>query len=266
MHINKNIDEQQSVVSETWNDVWKKQDGISPLTHFRGRLFVDGYATLKKYIPNDIGEMVEIGAGTGRYALKLAQDLPKSRVLITDITEESLRTAERFGRELGLTNIRTQKEDITKLSFPDSSIEAVMMDCVIPHVPDYELAVSEVSRVLKNDGLLVMAHVNPLNIPHTLYRFWVTHFGKGYLYGLERAFTRKQWRTMCEKNNLKIVATDGFSVGYGIYRHKNKSRIFGMIGRIINRISKIIDRYTNQWCSRTFGFETVTVAIKQGRG
>lgn len=49
-----------------------------------------------------------------------------------------------------------RNEDITKLTFPDASFGAVMCFEVLEHVPDYRAGISEISRVLRPGGKLVM--------------------------------------------------------------------------------------------------------------
>ncbi len=47
-------------------------------------------------------------------------------------------------------------QDVTSLSFRDSSMDAVVCQDVLEHVPDYRAALREFSRVLKPGGTLVM--------------------------------------------------------------------------------------------------------------
>jgi hypothetical protein len=49
-----------------------------------------------------------------------------------------------------------RNEDITKLTFPDASFAAVMCFEVLEHVPDYRAGLSEISRVIRPGGKLVM--------------------------------------------------------------------------------------------------------------
>lgn len=49
-----------------------------------------------------------------------------------------------------------RNEDITQLTFDDSSFEAILCFDVLEHVPDYRLAISEFQRVLDFNGHLIL--------------------------------------------------------------------------------------------------------------
>ena len=49
-----------------------------------------------------------------------------------------------------------QKEDITKLSFPDKSFDRVLCIHVLEHIEDDRKAMSEILRVLKSDGCAIL--------------------------------------------------------------------------------------------------------------
>jgi SAM-dependent methyltransferase len=55
------------------------------------------------------------------------------------------------GRYLNIPNVR--QADITKLPFPDASFDLLLCNHVLEHVPDDRLAMREMRRVLKADGL-----------------------------------------------------------------------------------------------------------------
>lgn len=62
---------------------------------------------------------------------------------------------------LSRLNLRLLKSDILNISFKDQSFDLVLCSSVLEHIPDLRRAFSEIKRVLKKDGELV------LSIPHT---------------------------------------------------------------------------------------------------
>jgi SAM-dependent methyltransferase len=132
---------------------------------------------------------------------------------------------------------------------------------VIQHVPDDGRAVGEMARVLRPEGVLIVSVVNFWNF-HTLYKKWLELIGHPYEYKNERAYTKKELRNLLEGKGLEIIVEDGFYPAYGILRLKKRHKIFKLLGRICNRLTKILDRYTNRFFSRNFGFEIVVVGRK----
>jgi hypothetical protein len=86
--------------------------------------------------------------------------------------------------------------------------------------------------------------------------------GKEYEYGYEKSFSKQELKEAMEKEGIRSIATDGFYVGYGIFRLRTHHQIFSFLGRVVNRLSKILDKYTNRFFSRNFGFEIVVVGQK----
>ena len=65
-----------------------------------------------------------------------------------------------------------------------------------------------------------------------------------------------------ETTGLKIIAIDGFYVGYGLFRLKKYHRIFRFLGGAANRLSRILDKFTGRFFSKKFGFEILAVGEK----
>jgi len=250
----------QENINAVWREVWKKENAGKEI--FRNRFFLEAYPVLKKYFQekaNKIGaKILEVGTGTGRYGLKIAQDFPESKVFLTDILEESLGLSRKLAEGLGVNNVEFKKEDARRMSFPDNEFDLVFSDAVIQHLPGDLTAVREMARVLKPGGRMVLSVVNKRNF-HTLYKMLR---GRKYEYGYEKSYTRSELRKILEENGLRVKAEDGFYVGYGLYRLKKYHRVFSFLGKAVNKISKILDKFTNRFFSRNFGFEIVIVGEK----
>lgn len=248
----------QSEIDEVWRNVWIKERGATVKEIFGNRLFIEGYKIFKEYIPPESNSILDVGSGSGRFAIKFARDFPTAKIVAVDILEESLTNIERLKEELGLKNIETKKEDILNLSFSNNSFDIVFSDAVIQLLPKYDKAVQEMVRVLKPGGRLIISVVNFWNF-HTIYKFFK---GSGYEYGYEKSFTKRELRNLLKKNNLRVIAEDGFYPAYGIYRLKRYFKLFGFLGRILNRLTKIVDKPTGRFFSKNFGFEIVVVGQK----
>jgi ubiquinone/menaquinone biosynthesis C-methylase UbiE len=99
------------------------------------------------------GEALEIGAGTGYFALNLLQLGLVGRVTATDISPGMLATLSGSARRLDL-EVRTVRTDAEQLPFDDESFDLVFGHAVLHHIPDPLRAFSEFRRVLRPGGMV----------------------------------------------------------------------------------------------------------------
>ena len=99
---------------------------------------------------------LEIGAGTGYFALNLLQTGVVSEAVCTDISPGMLRALEANALRLGLT-VTTAACDAEDLPFDDASFDVVYGHAVLHHLPDLERAFAEFRRVLRPGGVVLFA-------------------------------------------------------------------------------------------------------------
>ncbi len=251
----------QENINKIWRKKWEMAQGISVREAFSSRLFLEAYPVIKKYIPNKFQNLLDVGAGSGRHGLKFAQDFPESSVTISDILDESLAISRRLAVEAEIKNVEFQKDDILESAFPYDHFDVVFCDATIQHLPNYQKAIQEIRRITKPGGQIVITAVNFWNFS-TLHKWLLRLTGKKFMYGYEKSFSKRELTQAMEKEGIRVVAADGFYVAYGIFRLRSHHRIFGFLGRLINRFTKFFDKYTNRFFSKTFGFEIVLVGQK----
>jgi SAM-dependent methyltransferase len=91
--------------------------------------------------------LVDIGGGTGNYALALRQEAWEP--VVVDRSAEMLARAARKGLE-------TVEADAQRLPFEDETFDAAMMISMLHHVDDRGAALAEARRVLRPRGRLVL--------------------------------------------------------------------------------------------------------------
>lgn len=262
--MNKKIISQKEIRA-VWQGEWEKEINVDPRAFWGHRLFIEAYPVFKKYIPKKDGQIIlDIGSGTGRYGVKFAKDFPNSKVVISDILGESLVIGRKLANYLGVKNVQFQKEDVLKTSFPDNYFDVIFCDVLIQHIPNYKAAMSEMKRVLRPGGRIIVSGVNYWN-PHNFYKFLLRINGKKYEYNYEKSFKKKELRKLFEDFNLEVVGEDGFYFAYGLFRLKKYyNKFFRFVGGACNRIvTKFIDPITNRSISRYFGFEIFIVGEKK---
>jgi SAM-dependent methyltransferase len=104
------------------------------------------------------GERVlDVGCGAGHTALAFAQHA--AEIVAVDLTLAMLTAARRLANERGLTNIRFERGDVEKLPFPDTSFDIVTSRYSAHHYPHPEVALREMTRMLKPDGMILLVDV-----------------------------------------------------------------------------------------------------------
>ncbi|MFI5065382.1 MAG: class I SAM-dependent methyltransferase, partial [Streptosporangiales bacterium] len=100
---------------------------------------------------------LEIGPGTGLQALHVAGQLGDSgRLDIVDIQQPMLDHVMRLAARRELTSIVPSRADARELPFPDATFDGAYLVTVLGEIPDVRAAVSELRRVLKPSGRLVV--------------------------------------------------------------------------------------------------------------
>ena len=100
------------------------------------------------------GRALEIGSGTGFFLLNLMQAGVATTGCLTDISPGMVEVAVRNGRGLGL-EVSGAPADAEALPYGDEEFDLVVGHAVLHHIPDVELALREVLRVLKPGGRFV---------------------------------------------------------------------------------------------------------------
>jgi malonyl-CoA O-methyltransferase len=112
-------------------------------------------------LPDLTGARVaDLGCGTGRYALRLAQ-FGAASVTGIDLAPEMLKVAARKARQ-DERDVRWQQGDLTgALPFPDATFDVAVCALVLSFLPEVRPAFTETARVLRPGGALVVSDHHP---------------------------------------------------------------------------------------------------------
>ena len=170
-----------------------------------------------------VGELVPAGAcvldcaaGTGEFSLAVAKRA--GSVLCTDQSEAMLARARKKVRTRGLSNVTFARRDLTALSDPDGSFDAVIAANVLHLLPQPEVAVRELWRVVAPGGRLILPTYLQGKAGAAYGSMIKIYQGVGFHY--EHAFTPETYREFLERLKLAPVALEvipgGVPEGIGI--------------------------------------------------
>ena len=170
-----------------------------------------------------VGELVPAGAcvldcaaGTGEFSLAAAKRA--GSVLCTDQSESMLARARKKAARRGLSNLQFARRDITALSDPDGSFDAVIAANVLHLLPQPEVAVRELWRVAAPGGRLILPTYLQGKAGAAYGSMIKIYQGVGFHY--EHAFTPETYREFLERLKLAPVALEvipgGVPEGIGI--------------------------------------------------
>jgi len=109
--------------------------------------------------------ILEVGPGTGYYALEVAEWVKPDGVLdILDLQQEMLDHTMRKAGERGLANVTPIQSDATSMPYEDGTYDAAYLVTVLGEIPDQEAALRELARVLRPGGRLVVGEL--IGDPH----------------------------------------------------------------------------------------------------
>jgi SAM-dependent methyltransferase len=135
----------------TYDDKWSISYDERCIDYARGRFVHVAGAEGWPY-----GDALELGCGTGFFLLNLMQAGVARRGHVTDLSPGMVAAAVRNAEALGLP-VEGRVADAESLPYADGSFDLVVGHAVLHHIPDVELALREVLRVLKPGGRFVFA-------------------------------------------------------------------------------------------------------------
>lgn len=159
------------------------------------------WVALKHILLSEIkknSSIIDVGGYNGAIAQKLQKEIPKLRVIVLDKDNSGLISAKRGGLD-------TIRASVLKLPIGVKSYDLVLCFDLIEHINADERLIEEISRILKDDGRIILTTPmqNGVNFPFLPKKYtelinkkW-GHVRKGY--------SIEKLKEMFQKYNLLIV-------------------------------------------------------------
>jgi len=145
--------------------------------------------------------ILDQGCSIGQYSFSV-YSLGFKNVIGLDYSEKLINIARRYNKKFK-TKIIFKKGDIRKMPFKKSYFDIVLSPGTIEHVPETEKTLSELSRVIKKNGYLM------INVPHRISIFTLTKLLQKVLgiwpLGYEKSFTKGHFKKLLKKHGFEIL-------------------------------------------------------------
>jgi ubiquinone/menaquinone biosynthesis C-methylase UbiE len=102
--------------------------------------------------------IIDVGCYTGVFVRAASRRFPDKTVIGVDYFEDNIRIAHLLYPDM---RDRFRRMNIYRLEIADASVDCVTLQEVLEHLEGAALAIKEVNRVLKQDGVLVVSVPNP---------------------------------------------------------------------------------------------------------
>jgi len=119
--------------------------------------------------------VLEVGCGRGVGTELLLERLGAANVHAIDLDESMLKHARKRLAKYDSTRLKLEAGDVTAIDAPDQTYDAVVNFAAIHHVPNWQAAVAEISRVLAPGGRFFFQEVTAQWILRWPYRVLFEH-------------------------------------------------------------------------------------------
>ncbi len=139
----------------------------------------------------EVRRVLDVATGTGDFAIAISQKLPaESEIVGVDLSEQMLEV----GRQKVQGNIVLQQGDVENLDYEDGRFDRVSVAFGIRNFEHLEQGLSEMCRVLRPGGKLVILELSYPDNPFVLwcYKLYALHFLPfigGLISGQKEAYT-----------------------------------------------------------------------------
>ncbi|CDM70393.1 Methyltransferase domain [Clostridium bornimense] len=155
--------------------------------------------------------VLDLGTGTGYIAFPLARRYSDSKIIGLDIVEETLKRNSKKVIEEKLDNLSFVSYDGYMFPFDNDSIDSIITRYALHHFPDIEQAFSDMYRILKPNGKLIISDPTP---NRNDYCRFVDKFMKMKPDGHVRFYYLDEYKEMLEHVGFSFISNKTTSIRF----------------------------------------------------
>ena len=151
-----------------------------------------------------VNRILDVGTGTGDFVKVLKNVFPKAEITGVDPLETSLEEAKR-----SYPDVHFQKMSGEKLAFENNQFDVVSISMALHHLPDIQAAFSEMKRVLKPGGWIIVNELvsdglNPAQEVHKMFHHFRSTIDRMLGEHHREAFTCAEIPVIIQNAGIKI--------------------------------------------------------------
>ena len=181
-------------------------------------------------------KILDLGTGSGYLSFPIAKKYPNISIIGLDIVEKALEVNRFMAKEQNVRNISFITYDGIDLPFADNEFDMVISRYALHHFPDIQKSISEVSRVIKQEGFLFISDPTP-NVND------ISRFADGYMQlkkdGHIKFYTEGEWQQICGKYGLQFTKSFDSTIRFP----RKKDTAYGFDELLKRHDKEIIEGY-----------------------
>lgn len=198
------------------------------IAHQAFLLILDGQLTLA-HIPRTAKRILDIGTGTGDWAIAVAERLPKAEIIATDITNAHQPAS-------GPPNVSFELDDAQNEWAYNEPFDFIHMRCLAGAFSDWNVIYAEVSKHLRRGGTFEIMDYDMIQLEEEPANSNTSIFNGAIQSAADKAGTplglNHLKKPLFDTNGLSVVKTRVFKVPLGVGDADPQKRVAGKMAMI----------------------------------
>lgn len=194
--------------------------------------------------------LIDIASGSGYVAVEMARI--GLSVIATDLTPEAIKNLNKYKKQFSLSNLKTIKCYAEKIPLPDKSVDFIVANAILEHIPDEQKAINEWKRILRPHGIMFITV--PLKLRYIYPFLWLINYVHDKKIGHLRRYDKE---TLEKKFKLPVKS---------VYYSGHLIKVFGIIVSFFLKNSKYDIFFENQDKKterRCYGANNISIIFSQ---
>lgn len=194
--------------------------------------------------------LIDIGTGSGYVAIEMAR--LGMKVIAIDLSSQAIENLRKYKKKFNLRNLNPKKCLAEKIPLSDKSVDYLVANAILEHIPNEKKAISEWKRILKPKGKILITA--PLKFKHFWPFLWPLNYWHDQRIGHLR---RYDLESLQKKFNLRVIKY--FYTGHLL---KVLGAVFTCVFKF-QGISQWFERKDESLLGRRYGASNISVIFQK---